>query len=200
LTLKSPYPIYVQNLLHFDLVSSYSDGPITQGALTFAIPPNTCIGDYKLGDTLNSGNAYWDGVNWQPCVPFQVTAFNSANTRIHQGEYVTNNLGVDTNSPASIASRIGNPDGLFDFYATIRRGDTEFLQKPIAVRVTPPIIANSAGGAGYFNTPSLGSADTYVSINTITQSFLEQLKVANFNTAKVQDNRLSSDFDLKNIA
>lgn len=73
------------------------------------------------------------------------------------------------------------------------------LPATINIRVTRPIIANNAGGAGYFSTPTSGP-DTYVSIDKVTQSFLEQLKAANFNTGKAQNTSVSSsNFDLSSI-
>ena len=54
------------------------------------------------------------------------------------------------------------------------------LPGAINIRVTRPIIANNAGGAGYFANPN-----QTVDIDTVAKDFLEQLKAANFNTAKV---------------
>ena len=73
-----------------------------------------------------------------------------------------------------------------DFYVTLHHaGDADNmirLDAPINVRITRPIIANNAGGAGYFSTTT---SDSYVSLNEVTSGFLEQLKAANFNTGKV---------------
>lgn len=52
----------------------------------------------------------------------------------------------------------------------------------MSVRVTRPIIANNAGGAGYFANPN-----QTVDIDTVAKDFLEQLKAANFNTGKAQN-------------
>ena len=69
------------------------------------------------------------------------------------------------------------------------------LPGAINIRVTRPIIANNAGGAGYFANPN-----QTVDIDTVAKDFLEQLKAANFNTGNAKNtNTSNSSFDLKNI-
>lgn len=87
-----------------------------------------------------------------------------------------------------------------DFYVTLHHaGDADNmirLDAPINVRVTRPIIANNAGGAGYLSVP-----DSYVSLGDVTQGFLETLKAANFNTGNASNAPASTTrFNLKNIA
>lgn len=89
---------------------------------------------------------------------------------------------------------------IYNFYGYTKRGATEYLQYPLSVRVTRPIIANNAGGAGYFTLPVGSASNGYVSIEDISKDFLDQLKAANFNTGKAAiTNGSSSSFDLKNI-
>lgn len=87
-----------------------------------------------------------------------------------------------------------------DFYVTLHHaGDADNmirLDAPINVRVTRPIIANNAGGAGYLSIP-----DSYVSLHSVAQDFLNTLKAANFNTGNSHNPSAAvDDFSLKNIA
>ena len=70
------------------------------------------------------------------------------------------------------------------------------LPGAINIRVTRPIIANNAGGAGYFANPN-----QTVDIDTVAKDFLEQLRATNFNTGKAQNpSGSSTSFNLDSIA
>lgn len=79
---------------------------------------------------------------------------------------------------------------MYNFYATLVEGNTEYLRDPMQVRVTRAILANNAGGAGYFGSTSALDAnqnngiredDGFVSMEEIAAGFLETLKRSNFN-------------------
>lgn len=99
----------------------------------------------------------------------------------------------------------GNPD----FRISIVRNsdpDTEYLRAPIPVRVSLPILANNAGGAGYFGTddtatnPAIDSDDGFVSMEEIAAGFLETLKRSNFNAGKsTNSTATSTEFTLDKI-
>ena len=118
---------------------------------------------------------------WKPCSPLQKTITQpQAQGIISTGSLSSIENFLETNNATSSNNFVPVPP--YNFYSTLSRGGTEYLQDPIQVRVTRPIIANNAGGAGYFSTTT---SDSYVSLNEVTSGFLEQLKAANFNTGKV---------------
>ena len=86
--------------------------------------------------------------------------------------------------------------------------DTEYLRAPIPVRVSLPILANNAGGAGYFGAddaattpnPAIDSDDGFVSMEEIAAGFLETLKRSNFNAGKsTNSTATSTEFTLDKI-
>lgn len=107
-----------------------------------------------------------------------------------------------TNNLKNAAYRTVNyPNKPFlDFYVTLQQpgddiNDVMRLPGAINIRVTRPIIANNAGGAGYLSVP-----DSYISLGDVTQGFLETLKAANFNTGNASNAPASTTrFNLKNI-
>lgn len=118
---------------------------------------------------------------WKPCSPLQKTITQpQAQGIISTGSLSSIENFLETNNATSSNNFVPVPP--YNFYSTLSRGGTEYLQDPIQVRVTRPIIANNAGGAGYFSTTT---SDSYISLNEVTSGFLEQLKAANFNTGKV---------------
>lgn len=131
---------------------------------------------------------------WKPCSPLQKTITqHQAQGIISTGSLSSIENFLETNNATSSNNFVPVP--LYNFYSTLSRGGTEYLRDPIQVRVTRPIIANNAGGAGYFANPN-----QTVDIDTVAKDFLEQLKAANFNTGNAKNtNTSNSNFDLKNI-
>ena len=107
-----------------------------------------------------------------------------------------------TNNLKNAAYRTVNyPNKPFlDFYVTLQQPGDDIdndmrLPGAINIRVTRPIIANNAGGAGYFANPN-----QTVDIDTVAKDFLEQLRAANFNTGNAKNtNTSNSSFDLSKI-
>ena len=131
---------------------------------------------------------------WKPCSPLQKTITQSqAQGIISTGSLSSIENFLETNNATSSNNFVPVPP--YNFYSTLSRGSTEYLRDPIQVRVTRPIIANNAGGAGYF----AGTSQT-VDMDIIAKDFLDQLKAANFNTGNAKNTNTSSpSFDLKNI-
>lgn len=131
---------------------------------------------------------------WKPCSPLQKTITQpQAQGIISTGSLSSIENFLETNNATSSNNFVPVP--LYNFYSTLSRGGTEYLRDPIQVRVTRPIIANNAGGAGYFANPN-----QTVDIDTVAKDFLEQLKAVNFNTGNAKNtNTSNSNFDLKNI-
>ena len=107
-----------------------------------------------------------------------------------------------TNNLKNAAYRtVNDPNKPFlDFYVTLQQPGDDIdndmrLPGAINIRVTRPIIANNAGGAGYFANPN-----QTVDIDTVAKDFLEQLRAANFNTGNAKNtNTSNSSFDLSKI-
>lgn len=96
---------------------------------------------------------------------------------------------ADTNNQNNASSRTIHQSSkpFLDFYVTFQHpGDSimDDMRFPGALnlRVTRPIIANNAGGAGYLSIPT-----SYVSLGDVTHGFLETLKAVNFNTGNAQN-------------
>ena len=188
-------------------------GPIGKtgesNSLNFDMTDVDCIGNYGNYTSepppadLNSSNSISvpdptiaNPLNrkWKYCKPlYRIIDSSNANNFIANNNIISGESFRETNNATSSNNFVPVPP--YNFYSTLSRGGTEFLQDPIQVRVTRPIVANNAGGAGYF----AGTSQT-VDMDIIAKDFLDQLKAANFNTGKAAiTNGSSSSFDLKNI-
>lgn len=157
-------------------------------------PPPADLNSSNSVSILDLTTADPNDRKWKYCKPLSVTIDSSnANNFIANSDIAPGESFRETNN-ATVANGF-IPVPAYDFYSTLSRGGTEFLQDPIQVRVTRPIIANNAGGAGYFANPN-----QTVDIDTVAKDFLEQLKAANFNTGNAKNtNTSNSSFDLSKI-
>ena len=179
----------------------------------------SCIGNANPWDQPNQFNSRWNGSTWELCEPLMnFSDFDNNSARLNQHKWLSivnwpsdsnrwndawkTDYGQTNNLKNAAYRTVNDPNSPFlDFYVTLQQPGDDIdndmrLPGAINIRVTRPIIANNAGGAGYFANPN-----QTVDIDTVAKDFLEQLRATNFNTGKAQNpSGSSTSFNLDSIA
>lgn len=165
-------PIYFQN----KIATLTNSSPLIQGANVSKIISNVWVGGsirFKTGETKDALGNILTITYDERVYPSSITLFQGSEPGLQgfMGD-TTSIVGdyADTNMMLPMFLGTG-------FYATF-----QFLEAPFNIRVSKPIIANTAGGSAFIGS-ALGN-----SVNAVTANFMTALKNGNFTTSTINVN------------